>query len=99
MKSARLVVRDNPPVQNRVKLVTGNLTGQYWVKQRKSSCWIKFKVSMKSVRLVFGDDPTVQKNKVKLAIGYATASFGCGFYGTRPGWGKSQCPDWDPKSW
>jgi hypothetical protein len=45
---------------------------------------------MKSVRLVFGDDPTVQKNKVKLAIGNATASFGSGFYGTIPG------PDWDP---
>jgi hypothetical protein len=33
-----LVVRGNPPVQNRVKLVTGNLTGQKRVKKRKSSC-------------------------------------------------------------
>ncbi len=30
-----LVVRDNPPVQNRVKLVIGNLTGQKRVKTEK----------------------------------------------------------------
>jgi hypothetical protein len=34
---------------------------------------------MKSVRLVFGEDLPVQKNRVKLVIGDATASFGSGF--------------------
>jgi hypothetical protein len=33
-----LVVRGNPPVQNRVKLVTGNIFEENRVKKIKSSC-------------------------------------------------------------
>ncbi len=65
MKSVRLVFGDIAPVQNWGKLVTGNLTEQNKAKKRKSSCCTQFKVAMKSVRLVFRDDPTVQKNRVK----------------------------------
>jgi hypothetical protein len=86
---------DNAIVQNRGKLVTGNLTRENRFKQRKSTCCTEFKVAMKSVRLKFEVNPPVQKNRVKLVIGNATASFGSGFHGTRP-LVKPKCPDKDP---
>ncbi len=68
MKSVKLLFGDNPPVQNKVQLVTGNIFEENRVKQRKSSCFTEFKVAMKSIRLIYEVNPPVQ-NRVKLVNG------------------------------